>query len=65
MSDIPCNHEPDAWVGTVSSGKLDAGPHCSVVTCQECVLKSAGYVQMKTGIPANPFMSFAEVRSRR
>jgi hypothetical protein len=60
----PCDHD-GAWIGTVSAGGLTSGPHCSVVTCEPCVTRSQGYVQMVTGCPANPFTPFAKARNRR
>jgi hypothetical protein len=36
----------------------------SVVTCEACAVKSAGYVQMETGLLANPLLTFEEARRR-
>ncbi|AXH49034.1 hypothetical protein HOT72_gp075 [Gordonia phage Apricot] len=59
MSDSPCEHW-DHLTGTVSAGSLDksSGKFVSVVTCDDCKVASAGYVQMKTGLPANNFEPF-------
>lgn len=57
----PCNHKHE---GTVSAGD-PAGPFCSVATCRDCAVASAGYVQMRTGLPADPFLSYEEYRASK
>lgn len=59
---MPCDHEPEEWIGTVSAGQPD-GRFVSVVTCADCAVRSAGYVQMETGLPANPLITFEEARA--
>lgn len=55
----PCDHF-DELVGTVTAGDFPDGPHCSVATCAACATKSAGYVQMRTGLPAGELLTYAE-----
>jgi hypothetical protein len=64
-SAIPCTHGLDSHVGTVEAGDPKATAHCSVRTCPACVLKSQGYVQMVTGQPAKPLLTFTEARQRK
>jgi hypothetical protein len=59
---MPCDHADD-WIGTVSAGH-PTGRFMSVVTCEACAVKSAGYVQMETGLLANPLLTFEEARRR-
>lgn len=67
MSDVepPCDHYDD-FIGTVGAGDIDdkKSPFCSVATCEDCATKSAGYVQMQTGLPANPLLTYEEARNR-
>ncbi|AEQ20972.1 hypothetical protein E3_0580 [Rhodococcus phage E3] len=65
MTDIepPCDHYDDL-IGTVSAGDPSKAPFRSVSTCEGCATKSAGYVQMETGLPANPLLTYEEARSR-
>lgn len=56
MNEAPCEHW-GSLTGTISAGNPDGKFH-SVVTCDNCKIASAGYVQMRTGLPANPFEPF-------
>lgn len=65
--EAPCNHWDDQ-IGTISAGDITPGakgPFCGVATCADCITKSAGYVQMMTGLPADPFLSYEEARASR
>jgi hypothetical protein len=62
---MPCDHEPEDWIGTVSAGNPNSGRFVSVVTCESCVIKSAGYVQMESGLPANDLVTFEDARRSR
>lgn len=62
--DPPCNHR-ERFVGTVGAGDPTTGPHSSVATCRDCIAKSAEYVERRTGIPADPFVSYAEYRASK
>lgn len=50
--DPPCDHH-DESIGTVWAGNREReskGPLYSVTTCADCVVRSLGYVQLKSGI---------------
>ncbi|GGK69176.1 hypothetical protein [Nocardia camponoti] len=53
--DPPCHHWDDQ-VGTVMAGAPGIAPMSAVSTCAACIVRSQGYVQLKTGIPAGPFV---------
>lgn len=62
--DPPCEHWDDQ-IGTITSGDpYGPGPLCGVATCAACVIKSAGYVQMRTGLPAGGLLTYVEARKR-
>ena len=58
----PCKCDVDDWIGTVSAGNPLSGAFCSVVTCADHAKRSAGYVQMETGLDSNPLLTFEEAR---
>jgi hypothetical protein len=60
--DPPCDCDPEFWVGTISAGDSKSAPFTSVVTCADHVKRSAGYVQMCTGLDANPLLTWEEAR---
>lgn len=60
----PCEHW-DEQIGTIGAGDIKSGPFMGVATCRDCITKSAGYVQMCTGLPADPFVSYEEYRAMR
>jgi len=66
IPDPPCDHY-DRMVGTIGAGDIydRSQPHCSVATCCDCIAKSAGYVQMRTGLPATPFLGYEDARAAR
>jgi hypothetical protein len=59
--DPPCNHY-DNLIGTISAGDDINGPFCSVATCHDCITKSAGYVQMVTGMPHQPLITYEQAQ---
>ncbi|WP_141681717.1 hypothetical protein [Mycobacterium malmoense] len=61
--DAPCDHW-DNQIGTIAAGDIKGtGPFCGVATCADCVSKSAGYVQMMTGLPAGDLLTYEQARS--
>lgn len=62
--DPPCEHWDDQ-IGTVMAGDPHgSGPCCAVATCQACAVASAGYVQLRTGLPAGELLTYVESRKR-
>ncbi|MCT7373210.1 hypothetical protein [Mycolicibacterium llatzerense] len=59
----PCEHWDDL-IGTVEAGDIHdrKSAHCSVATCLACVVKSQGYVQMRTGHPAKQLLTYEDAR---
>lgn len=62
----PCNHW-DYLAGTIDAGDINdtSTPFMSVATCRDCITKSAGYLQLMTGLTAGPFVSYEEYRAMR
>jgi len=54
--DAPCDHHENN-IGYVKAGDWKER-FVSVTTCAECVVQSQGYVQMLTGIVADPLVLF-------
>ena len=63
LNEAPCNHY-DAQIGTVCAGDIDdkSSPFCGVATCADCVVQSQGFVQMVTGLPAQPLLTYEASR---
>lgn len=61
--EAPCNHY-DLQIGTVCAGDIAdrSSPFCGVATCADCVVQSQGYVQMQTGLPAQPLLTYEDSR---
>lgn len=61
--DPPCDHY-DAMIGTIAAGDLSipGTPFCGAATCVGCVTRSAGYVQMRTGLPAGELVTYEDAR---
>lgn len=58
----PCRHPYTEWVGTVEALNEETGAHAQVSTCAACAIASAGYVQMRTGAPARPLLTYEQHR---
>lgn len=61
--DTPCDHWENL-VGTVAAGDPHSGPFVAVATCAACATRSAGFVQMKSGLPAGDLLTYDEARRR-
>ncbi|MGF0320644.1 hypothetical protein [Nocardia fluminea] len=55
--DPPCDHWDDL-VGTVMAALPGELPAASVATCSACVIRSQGFVQLRTGIIASPLQLY-------